>query len=400
MNKPFKLLLLSLISGFLFISCDDDPSSTGLGLVTDKDKVQFAELDSYSAGMRQSSDYFEGKQNLGSSELLILGKNSNSESVVLLHFSIFLTDSLKTQLNNHEAFVTKAWLQMTPNYTLGDVNNNFDFTVHKINSQWSSVGFNKDSLLSGSFSFDPTNVLTSKTIDDTTFNFEVEPEVVQKWLEYHADTLNNPKYYGLLLKPAPGTQKFIGFNSLQSSDSETRPLINVVMEKPSVYKDTISINPYMDLHVVTGDVPTNPNRIILEGGLPIQGNLFFDLSSLTKDLIINKATLELTVDTLASFDGNPKSDSILARILKDSTAKSLTSDSLIATVIKRTGNVFSGDITWMVQRWIQGTVENQGILLELYDEEFSAARISLYGTKEPEVSLRPRLKIIYVKKKN
>ncbi|MEW6195488.1 MAG: hypothetical protein AB1521_10050 [Bacteroidota bacterium] len=400
MNKSVKLLFLSFISVFLLIACNDDPSSTGLGLITDKDKVQFSELDSYSTGMRQSSGYFEDEQNLGSSELLILGKNSYSESVVLMHFSIFLTDSLKTQLNNHEAFVRQVWMEMTPVYTLGDAANNFDFTVHKINSKWSSAGFDKDSLSSGSFSFDPTNVLISKTIDDTTFNFDIEPEVVQKWLEYHADTLSNPKYYGLLLKPTSGTQKMIGLKSLQSSDSETLPLIHVVMEKPSVYKDTISINPYMDIHVVTGEVSTDPNRIVLEGGLPIKGNLFFDLSSLTKDLIINKATLELTVDTVASIDGSAKSDSILARILKDSTAKSLTGDSLIATVIKRTGNVFSGDITWMVQRWAQGTVENQGILLELYDEDESTARISIYGTKEPQALLRPRLKIIYVKKNN
>lgn len=399
MNKSVKFLFLSILSVLFFLSCNEDPSSTGLNLISDKDKVHFSEIDSYTTQIRQTSDYFEYKQDMGSSEHLLLGKNSYSESVVLLHFSIYLTDSLKEQLNNNESFVRQVWMQMTPTYKMGDANN-LNFTLHEINSKWSSEGFNKDSLNSPAFTYNPTNILNSKTIDDTTFNFEFEPSVVQRWLEYHADTLTNPKYYGLLMKPTSGTQSYIGFNSIQAYDTETRPKIFVVMEKPSVYKDTISLLPYMDLHVVTGDVPVNENRMIVQGGLPIRSNLFFDLTSLSKDIIVNKATLELTVDTLASFDGNPSSDSILVRILKDSTAKTLTGDSLIATVIKRNGNIFSGEVTWMIQRWLQGDAENQGMLLELYDENASVSRISLYGTKEPNILLKPRLKIIYMKKNN
>jgi hypothetical protein len=77
----------------------------------------------------------------------------------------------------------------------------------------------------------------------------------------------------------------------------------------------------------------------------------------------------------------------------------LTADSNYSTILKRNKNLFSGDITWMVQKWIGKLSDNYGVRLSLADETSSAARIVLYGNKESNPLLRPRIKLVYTQKK-
>jgi hypothetical protein len=73
-------------------------------------------------------------------------------------------------------------------------------------------------------------------------------------------------------------------------------------------------------------------------------------------------------------------------------------------LLTRKDNKFTGDISSIVQIWnaellLDGEkLENQGINLTLFDEYSSVARIVLYGSKEQNISLRPRLTIYYPKK--
>jgi len=106
----------------------------------------------------------------------------------------------------------------------------------------------------------------------------------------------------------------------------------------------------------------------------------------------------LNVDTTSTLDGNPSSDSLFAQILADSTTKKLTKDSTIVTILAKKNKIYTGDIAWMVQKWQNGE-SNQGILLSLWDEYASAARIAFFGSKDPNKALRPKLKIIYMQKK-
>ncbi|KAF0140040.1 MAG: hypothetical protein FD122_2801 [Stygiobacter sp.] len=145
-----------------------------------------------------------------------------------------------------------------------------------------------------------------------------------------------------------------------------------------------------------GAKPVSENHIYLQGSIGVRSVLSFDISKLPKNIILNKATLELTVDDnpAQTSDGTPASDSITVQTLKDSVAKELTSDSLYFAYLKRTGNIYSGDIAWMVQKWIKGDA-NQGIILALPDENYSASRIAIFNSKVTDKALRPRLKLIY-----
>lgn len=390
----YKQIFLFIILTIFLAACNNDPTSVGSELLQDANKIKLNEFNTQKENVRLSSNTFKKKITLGVSDKLILGKNSYVESYILLSFQIYLADSLITKIKDNKLKVAETWMDMKVKYSLGDKNLPFDFTVHQVRKQWGSDAFNYDSLKI--LNYDANDVSYSRSITDTLVKFNLVPNTVFEWLKYSVDSTLAPKNYGLLFKPTSATQRLLGFKGYQLKNDPDVPTLYIVLEQPSVFKDTILVSPYMDIHVVNGTEIYSPNDIVLEGGMGYKGYLFFDLSMLPSNIIISKATLELSVDSLKSFDGTPSSDSIVVKVLKDSVSKSYTSDSTYYAILSRSGNVFSGDISWMVQKWVSGKEENHGLELSLADEKSSVARIWIYGSKQSE-ALRPRLKIYYLK---
>lgn len=396
MNNTRLCLLVIAFSSLLLFSCNDDPTSIGSNLVPDDDKISFSEYDTNVENPNQSSSYYKTIKGLGTAEKILVGKNSYSESVAMLQYKFYLSDSLNTLLKNNQIKVNKATLSMPITYSLGNKSLPFDFTVHNIKSSWSPVGFNVDSL--SSLSYDSPDISSSRTYNDTLVTLELHTETVKSWLKAEADTQGTQPNRGMIFKPSAATQRFIGFNAVKLYDDSKLPTLIVEIEQPGGFLDTLSATPYTDIHAVTGTSPILQNNIVLQGGLVSQGSLFFDLSSLPKDIIINNASLILTVDQANTLDGEPKSDSIWVQVYKDSTEKTFTADSSVITILElQDDGKFIGDISWMVQKWLSdSTTHNHGVKLSLYDESVTAARISLYGSKAQDQALRPRLKIVYL----
>lgn len=392
--RSFILLLLPLI---IFISCSDDPSSIGSNLIPDNDKITFHEFDSQTKPIKSSSNFFYKRTTLGAAEKLLLGKNSYSESVVLLRFIPTFSDSLLNYLKDGSLTIKSSWLEMFPAYKMGDSLAAFDFSIHQVRSDWSPVGFDIDSLKSPSFKYDSKNVSGSKTFSDTLVTVNLDPNVVREWLLFQKDNTLAPNY-GLLFKPTSSTNKYLGFYAVSVFTETRQPVLFIEYARTGVYQDTTYVSPYIDTHVVDGQIPTGTNDIVVQSGLALRGFAFFDVSSFEKATAVNKATLELTLNPLKSLDGNPSSDSIYVRVFTDSTARKYGSDSSTVMLLKRVGDKFIGDLTWMVQRWIT-LGENQGFELSLADELNAASRFTFYGTKESNIALRPRLKIVYFQKK-
>lgn len=398
MKRFYKLIFINVFSILSFISCNEDPTSVGIDLLPSTDKIDFKLLDTKDTPLFQKSNTFQSDVDLNFAYTRIIGKNSYAESTTLVKFNIIVSDSILTQLKNNQLTINKAWINIRPSYSLGNINT-FDFSAHQIRSKWSATGFDRDSL--PHLQYDAGNVSFNKTINDTSFNFSLQTTVVKEWMQYKADTLSAPKNHGLILKPTSGSNAFLGFVAARYTDHLNLPKLFIEIERASVYKDTLVVTPATDIHVVKGTLPAQDKSIYLQGGLALQSSLFFDLSLLPKNTIINSARLELTVDTLKSFDSKPKSDSIFVQALKDSTLRTFTGDSLISTILNRTGAKYEGDITWMIQKWITGyeNYSNHGMLISLVDENSTIARIQIYGTKEADINKRPRLKITYMKKK-
>jgi hypothetical protein len=392
-----RLSTLALVLTVIFISCNQDPTSVGSNLVSDQDQFTFNQLDSYQSDLYQKSAFSKATPKLGTAQYVLLGKTSYAEASMLMLYDIYLPDSLLTRLKNGELIVKSASLQLSPKYTIGDSLAAFDFSIYQIRSPWTEIGFDSDSL--SHLSYDANDIKSNLTTTDTTLNFNISTNTVKEWLMRKADSTAAPKNYGIIFKPKSSTQKILGFQGIQGLANATQSILNVILTRPATgFLDTLNVTPYEDVHVVTGSLPSTSGEFYLEGSYALRTNLFFDVSTLPKNAIINKAVLELNVDAANSLDGSLKSDSAFIQILADSTTKKLTSDSTYSVLLERTGNVFSGDISWIIQKWLSG-VPNQGMLISLTDEAYTAARIAFYGSRDPNKALRPKIKITYMQKK-
>lgn len=108
--------------------------------------------------------------------------------------------------------------------------------------------------------------------------------------------------------------------------------------------------------------------------------------------------MELTSNSGYSFYSRPTIDSVLATFVVDSTAQSdfYNSSPPIST---RTGNVYSMNIATMVQRWGRG-FPNQGVRIKAYDDyrgSYALGTVNpfIFYNSKSDISLRPRLKILY-----
>ena len=393
-------MIISVLSVLAFISCNDDPASIPSSLPPEGDKVVFEVFDSKDQNVNQNSGFYENLENLYGGGRRLLGRNSYAKSSILFHWDVYLPDSTINYINEGVITVDTALVTMRVSYHLG-FNSPVSFAVQPLQGEWSNYTLKRDSLQYITNDGDPSILASQINQTDTTVSFLLDNNEVYNWLKFKADTNLQNTNYGIILKPTAASQGFIGFNSTFYSSADTlETTLKIILKKSSEPFDSISVYPDKDLHVVesVGNVPvSSPDKIILEGGYAFRGNLFIDISSLPKDIAVNKAILELSVDSLNTVNGDPGSDSLLVYMFADSTTKALTSDSTVITKLIRKGNKFTGNITWMMQRWLTGT-ENQGLELSLYDEYESVAKIVLYGSKEANIDLRPRLTIYYPKR--
>ncbi len=392
MIRFFRSALALIPLAFILASCNQDPASVGSNLISEQDKFTFQQLDSQTSDIKQSSTYFAFKPKLGSASYLLLGKVPYAESSILYRWNLILPDSTLQRFGNNEVIVKESWIEMIPRNTLGNSSGAFDFTVQKVTSAWGAPTFDRDSI--SSLQYDPQNLKSNMVMTDTTLKFNVDPNVVKEWLSIKYNKL--PRNNGILLKATANTQKMIGFKAVQAGSSDYETYMHIVLQRPSYYIDTLVVPPDEDIHFVTSTLPPAGSDLYLQGSYSLRGTLYFDVSTIPKNSIINKAQLELTVDAANELYGSLRSDSVFVQLLSDSTNKTLF-DSTSYALLSRSNNVYAGDISKYVQRWITGT-ENQGLDLSLLNEYYTGARIAFYGSKNPNKALRPKLKIIYMQK--
>jgi hypothetical protein len=289
-------------------------------------------------------------------------------------------------------------MTMNTTYLLGNKDAAFDFTVHQIrNTDWGTYTFTRDSL--SKMTYDGTDISSSHQFTDTTISFNVNKNVVTEWLKAMYDSANTPKNCGIIIKPTSGTAKMRGTYTPESTTTSDYMVLHFELERiPALStNDTTYVTPAY-FTTVSKELKTPPsNYFSLQGGYSYRGFLSFDIASLPKNIIISKALLELTQNADLSLDSSPSSATVTIAMFADSTTKAYTSDSLYTASITKSGSIYTGDISWMVQKWVKET-ENQGLELVLTDEYSTASRIVFYNSKDADKTKRPRLKIYYTTK--
>lgn len=376
----------------LTISCADDPNSVGNKLIPDEDKLNSIKIDSYSGNFEQSFTSFQQDSvYYGSSNRILLGKYKNITSEVLIRYTVSIPDSVEEAITNSETILKLAWIEMEPNYWIGD-STGFDFSAQRIQEHWTSIGLNEDSLALVKSNLGE-NIKDSLVYaqGDTVLKLYCNNDVVEDWVRTSYDD-SAPDNNGMFLSPI-STSGIVGFQALTNYPSDPYPNLFMIFETSGII-DTFFAVPSLDIHVTSGERDEDPpNSIQLEAAINVRGKLKFDLSTVPTNALVNSAKLELYNDASKTETGNGTKDTIAVSFYTNSEADSIITE-YGKYPLTNNDDIYSGEIRQFVQRWLDGE-KNEGLEVKLSNEARSASNVTLYGSDYPTVTLRPRLTIYY-----
>jgi len=381
-------LILSLFILALFSSCSDEPSSLGVELIG-SENISAKIFDTAVDTTDQSSSYFKKVIALGSADWVLIGKYQDIKASALMRFVFGLPDSLKNDLKAGNINVLDSWIILRTRYVYTDSMASMNFTVHKVNSSWSATAFTIDSL--STLDYEPTDVSSQFTPTDTLYTFHLDGALPLAWMKNTADkTLESN--YGIYLDPTLSSTKVIGFQAFNAISAEAAKLF-VVIEKPGVYVDTLNGFIAADISLVDRpDLPALPSGLIsVQSSVAINSRLTFDLGRVPASVVINKAEIFITPDSVSSIKGSSSNNSLRLSYL--SYADSLNTEGN-PSFLSFKDNKYSGDVTLFVRNWISRK-ENNGILIEAGSPTSGLDFFALKGSDYSEISERPRLRITY-----
>jgi hypothetical protein len=388
LKYPLSFIAILLFIVINFLTCSDDPTSIGIDLL-DGDFLIISTIDTKDDTITQSSSYFKKVVPLGLSSKLLIGKRDELEATTLMNFVFFIEDSLEQDFLDDNIGVTQAFIELTPtSYIYTDENADYDFTVHEITSNW-SIEFTSDSL--ANLSFNEEDLSSNKNFTDSIYTFDLNNEFVLQWIKNSIDAslgTNN----GIYFMPTVNTGKVVGFEALTPTSSDAAKL-KVVIEKPGSFVDTIRAFIFADVSTIVSDLPVLPAADIgVQASTTIQSRLFIDLSEVPRDIIINKAELILTEDTLSSITGSSFNPNLAVFRITDSS--DVTIDESTGTLLVKNKNTFTGNITSLITFWITSE-DNQGMVIRSASLTEGIELFAIKGSGHSELSERPRLRIVY-----
>lgn len=392
----FKIFILTSALISIIISCTDDISSIGSGLIPNKDIIDILFINSEEGAFEQQSKYYTDSLSLNTSRVLLLGKHDNVESTMMMKFLIFMPDSIKDAVSDGILEILSSTMELEPISTFANKSNHFDFNVYKINSSWNSLTFDKDSL--SDLSYDNFDLSSNRNYSDTLISFDFDKELTEDWLKYSVAEEQASNNNGIYFNFEASSNKIIGFPAISYEDGAKLARLKIVFEVPGKFLDTMEVEVTSDVHVVLGDLPVgNQENIFIQGGIVVRANLMIDVSQIPDNTIINQAILKMSYDESESLIGTMISDSLGVAALVDYNSNELD-ENLYPTLLKREGSIYSGDITRFVQSWVS-TQENHGLQIFLVNEIITVNKVALKGASPADPNLKPYLEVIYTSKR-
>ena len=381
------LLLLSMI-----YSCSDSPSSIGSNLLS-PDYVNVSKLDSYQDSVAQTSSYYKTQIRLSDSPRLLVGKYENVEASSLMRFAVVLPDTIKSAFLSSTLDILDAKVELTREYSIGDSVVPLAYSVHFINSSWTSYGFTADSI--PNLMYDNVDIGSNKTYTDSLYTFNIDHQAIESWFSTAADTsVHNNR--GIYIKPDPASTEIIGFDAYNVNLIGI-PKLTVIVATGSL-TDTLNFYSIEDVSAISGDKPVvSQGNIAVQAGLAVDARVKFDLSSIPSGSVINNAQFSVFVDSSETRTGNSFTNSLVAYFAIDTSANSY--DTTSAIVLSRVDNHFTGDIAPFIQSISSGYHSNNGIILAAGGQNLGVDIFALKGSDAVDTSLRPRLVITYTGRK-
>ena len=390
MKYPLSFIVIILFTVLNIFSCSDDPSSIGIDLL-EGDYLIVSTFDTQDDTVTQFSSFFKEVVPLGLSSRVLIGKRDELEATSLMDFIFFIEDSLRQDFLDDNITVNQAFMELTPTYIYTDSIAEYDFTVHEITSDW-SIGFTSDSL--ANLSFNAEDLSSNKNFTDSIYTFDLNNDFVLQRIINSIDT-SLGQDNGLYFIPTMSTAKVVGFQALTPTSS-TAAKLKIVIEKPGSFVDTIRAFIFADVSAIIADLPVLPAVDIgVQASTTIQSKLFFDLSEVPRDIIINKAELILTEDTLNSITGSSFNPNLAVFKITDSS--DVTINESTGILLPKHDNIYTGNITSFITSWINNE-DNQGMVIRSASLTEGLELFAIKGSEYPDLSERPRLHIVFTSK--
>jgi len=384
----------ALLILLLFTGCSDDPSLLGVDFVK-KDELKVIVLDALTDSMSQNSRSYREIIALGNADRLLLGNRQGIRSSILLEFSLGFDEATKALLadSKDSIEIISNKVILTPNYKFGDTTGTFPVSsikVNEIKTLWDPLTVRVDSLPDIDMT---TSVLDGTPSADSNYHFSLNNALVMKWMKNTVDT-NTYKNNGVFISVDVPTPYIAGFKGF-STDITVAPRIDIRFRKKGASTDTtITFRSISDAHVVEASfTQTDPTLMTVQSGLTVGSSLYFDLKKLPKDIVINRATLQ--INGASSEIGSSGFTSLLARTITelntDSTAKTY---GVPSSTLSLSNNVYSGEVTSALENMFY-LDKNLGFYLSTAAPAEGLEKIVLKGSSYPVYNERPRLVITY-----
>ncbi len=387
--KHFLIALVTFTIILILNSCSDDPTSIGSDLLNN-DFIFVSSFDSQEDSLAQTSSYFKEVISLGFSSTFHIGRRDNLEASTLLRFAFAVEDSMEEDFLQDRIVINRAYIEITPVDTFTNSSEPFDFSVHKINNDWSISQFTTDSLQN--LNYDAVDLSSNKNFTDTLYTFDIDNDVILSWLKSSIDT-SLGRNYGLFLKPDITSGKIISFGAFTATSANAAKL-KIIIEKQGNYIDTLRGFIFGDISVVTSELPVLPTgEIGVQSGTSVRSKLFLDLSTVPKDVIINKAELFIQQDTVNSIIGTGGNNSLAIYNIVDADSNLIDEFNRIS-LLRNDDYIYTADVTNLISFWYTGG-ENYGMVITPFSQVEGLNLIALKGSDYPVELERPRLKIIY-----
>jgi hypothetical protein len=383
-RKRLKYASFLVLVSLFWVSCNEEPTSIGIGLLSSQD---FVRVDTTTI-TAVSGTTIRKHINAGSSTNIMVGKFQGYEARALLRFT-GIPDTLLS------ATVLSANLILKANYRFGDQQGNLAFSVNKMTQGWTETGVNWDSISTASYEPTARGFFSAAIADTDSVAISIDSSLVREWFQAAAAAQGTE---GIILVPTAASNKIVGFNSFQSSDASKTPRLVVTFLKGTA-QDTLWFASGEDVFVANIDnLNSDPSLVYVQAGVAYRSIVKFDLSSAPSHVGVHQAMLELTLNPLVSILSstsrlNSQSvDSLVSFFLV--TSDSVDNSTLIlGHRLNPDSAVYSFAITSDVQRWISGK-PNFGLQIEAWAET-SKLDLFTFFLGSANSSLRPRLKIIY-----
>ncbi len=400
--KSWKVLILLSVA-FVY-SCKDAPSSFGEEFIPPGDRYNFQQTESTS--IKDSTYKNEGYPETNAySQEFVLGKLEDFKSTVLIRFPLTAPDTIKTMLSEGRIFIKSTWVEMVSTHYYGNKTDNFDFTVHKILNQTDYKKINSTTF--PAITYDAADISASqpKKIIDSLTTFYLNTNVVTDWIKVQYDSINTPRNYGLMLIPTINTNKVVNYYAYENTVSQgVKIFFEFVKTGTGGYTDTLNAFATLDTYYAENPMPVDTDKYIyIMGGVSLNNKIKFDLPQLPNNAVMNKATLELYLDSAKSVVGVPV-DTIYSAMgtiinvgLVTQSGSIIIDSSAVSFIAKQDApnqKKYLGNLTSFAQKWINEKY-NYGLVLYLNGGDFDASKLAFYGSNYPDTALRPRLKITY-----